>query len=148
MRYQSVSGSSCQEVQVVTLECFLTLFLLKSQINKGVVPECCQHLRRPRVWARLRVKECFGACMRFLRWHVHPLCLWMEAGCFVCQRDTSRDSVASGKRETEILSKVSKLVSSFPNNAAIAGDRPSLLSGLLSPPLCCSLHKRAVGVTE
>lgn len=66
----------------------------------------------------------------------------------MCQRDTSHDSVGSEKRETEILSKVSKLVSSSPNNAAQAGDRPSLFSRLLSPPLCFSFHKRAVGVTE
>lgn len=70
----------------------------------------------------------------------------MKEDCFVCQRDTSRDSVGSEKGETEILSKVSKLVSS--SNAAKAGDRTSLFSGLLSTPLCFSFHKRGVGVTE
>lgn len=52
------------------------------------------------------------------------------------------------KRETETLPKVLKLVSSYSGTKAIPGDRPSLLSGLHSPPFVFSFNKGAVGVTE
>lgn len=35
----------------------------------------------------VRVNEYFCVCMRSLCYHVHSLCLWMKAKCFVCVKE-------------------------------------------------------------
>lgn len=93
---------------------------------------------------------CERACKRVF-WCVHAVSL-LACALFVFVNGSQMLCVSKScqlcfyvefkkKRETETLPKVLKLVSSYRGTMAIAGDRPSLLSGLFSPPLCFALTK-------